>query len=255
MSPSNLKSLAILLGTLATLHLVKAQASSIPTCATRCFNDSLSATGCAADDSNCLCSSSSFISSVLQCSGLVCSAQEQDQTSLALGNLCNLATSSSSLGTSTGTFSGTKSGSSSTSQFSSGVITITTTFPGGSTGTVTATVSATPSPPISFTTSIPVINPSSRPSGTSTISLKPTSVTTSIVIPPISSSLSSLTANGTTTTFSTVTPTTGNGVSTAPPASSSSPSSARATRVDGAMGGMLAVGLGLVGALAVLNAF
>ncbi|KIK53858.1 hypothetical protein GYMLUDRAFT_924118 [Collybiopsis luxurians FD-317 M1] len=85
---------AVLLGTLLSLAIVRvveAQASNVPNCAQGCLQSSANALGCSTDDSSCLCPSSSFISSVLQCSGQTCSPEDQATASTALGSFCNRA--------------------------------------------------------------------------------------------------------------------------------------------------------------------
>ncbi|KAJ3921532.1 hypothetical protein F5877DRAFT_76128 [Lentinula edodes] len=218
----------------STIRIADAQIPDFPSCANSCIQASLLATGCTTDDTSCLCTNSTFASAVLQCSAMICTADDQATVNSDLNSLCNIATSSSGLpGTSTGTFSETTSASSSaitTTESDTGVITLTTTLPGGSSVTVTATftLSATPSPPISFTSSVPVIVPSTFSSATSSASGSVTSVLSSSVASVTSSPVPSLSSSSTSTSatrpVTTLTSTAGNGVSTAPAATTSNTS-------------------------------
>ncbi|KAJ3989637.1 hypothetical protein F5890DRAFT_1484863 [Lentinula detonsa] len=248
----------------AAVRVAEAQASDLPSCADGCIQTSLSALGCTLDDTNCLCTNSTFVSTVLQCSALNCTANEQATLNTDLNELCDIATSSSGFpGTSTGISSGTITASTSAATTSDatssdvGVITLTTTLPGGSSVTVTATLtlSNTPSPPISFTSSVPIIGPSTiSTSASESASFSTSTNAGSSVVSTISSAVPPLSSTSATpVTTLTSTEGNGNGVSTAPAGATSSTSSSSnsATRTSLRADGISGLILTFLGTMAV----
>ncbi|KAH0351812.1 hypothetical protein KCU83_g4073, partial [Aureobasidium melanogenum] len=73
-------------------------AALLPSCAVNCALTAIPATGCTATDVSCLCSSSSFISSIASCTQGACSAEDQAKTAAATAQICpNLAGAASAV--------------------------------------------------------------------------------------------------------------------------------------------------------------
>ncbi|KIX07134.1 uncharacterized protein Z518_05111 [Rhinocladiella mackenziei CBS 650.93] len=69
------------LGLLSLFHLATSQdLSSLPQCAQTCALSAISSTGCAVTDAHCICSASTFLSSVASCISTACSPADQQAT-------------------------------------------------------------------------------------------------------------------------------------------------------------------------------
>ncbi|ESK89696.1 hypothetical protein Moror_16913 [Moniliophthora roreri MCA 2997] len=150
------------------LAVVYAQGPPVPVCAQPCLTSAAGSSGCAVTDIQCLCSSSSFVSSVVQCAATVCTPEELASGQQALENTCDAITGTGT-STGTGTFTGTLSGSSTFPPLSStGTgVTISSTITPITPPTTTATETET-APPVTQTTGttpppLPTLSTSPRP--------------------------------------------------------------------------------------------
>ncbi|KAJ7114469.1 hypothetical protein C8R44DRAFT_984427 [Mycena epipterygia] len=135
-----------------------AQATMLPQCALGCARAAATKAKCDLSDTACLCKTSSFASSVIQCAATTsCSAAEKATVSAILGGLCGAVSSSSASGFGLSSGSSTKSVSASASTPAETSSTLT---------TITSNPSSSPTPPpFSFPSSD--IPSSSAPSGSS----------------------------------------------------------------------------------------
>ncbi|KIW72544.1 hypothetical protein PV04_00729 [Phialophora macrospora] len=69
------------IGISTLLHLAASQdLSSLPSCAVTCALNAIGATGCAATDAACVCSATTFLTSVQSCISTACNATDQAAT-------------------------------------------------------------------------------------------------------------------------------------------------------------------------------